>query len=182
MARAARDALLGGADMLQLRDKRGGVLEVARAAKAIGTLCRRHKVHFLVNDRVEAAVADGAHVGQGDIAPELARKILGPRKILGVSASDTRRARSAKSRGASYVGAGPVFRTPIKSDTSAKGVLFLKKLKCAGVPLMAIGGIDAGNIRKLRELGVGSVAVIRAFCSRRNKLQAAKNLKRALVQ
>jgi|GEM_PF-6812021 thiamine-phosphate diphosphorylase len=86
MARAARDALLGGADMLQLRDKRDSVLEVARAAKAIGTLCRRHKVPFLVNDRVEAAVAagaDGAHVGQGDIAPELAREILGPRKILG---------------------------------------------------------------------------------------------------
>ena len=182
--KAAKAAIRGGADIIQLRDKRSPVPDVVKMAKALAALCRRHDVPFIVNDHVEAAVAanaDGVHIGQGDIGVAAAKKLLGPGKIVGVSATSIAQAKKAKHEGASYIGGGPVFKTPIKQARTAKGIALLEKIKLLGIPMLAIGGIDDRTVLSLTKRGIRSIAVIRAVCAERDKFAATKRLKEALA-
>jgi len=181
---AAAAAIRGGADMIQLRDKRSPVPEVMKKAKALAAICRRRNVPLIINDRVEVAAAvdaDGVHIGQGDLGVAAAKRLLGPGKIVGVSITNIAQAKRAKLEGASYVGAGPVFGTPIKPGRPAKGIALLEEVARLGIPLLAIGGLDSRNVRGLTERGIRSIAVIRAVCSARDKFAATKRLKEALI-
>ncbi len=113
----ARAALVGGAEMIQLRDKTGSLRELLPQACAIRLLCRSHGALFIVNDRLDlalAAEADGAHVGQEDLPAAEARRLLGPNRILGVSTHSVDQALAARAAGADYIGFGPMFPTGTK--------------------------------------------------------------------
>jgi thiamine-phosphate pyrophosphorylase len=156
----ARAAVAGGATVVQLRLKEASTDEVVERGRPF----RELPVTFVVNDDVEAALrlgADGVHLGRSDDGAERA---LAGGLVLGLSASSVGEARDAERRGASYVGAGPVWATPSKSDADPPiGLDGLREL-CAAVsiPVVAIGGIDATNAGACIAAGAAGVAVIRA--------------------
>lgn len=184
MRNAAAAVIRGGADSIQLRCKGISSRRVIDIAEKIAPVCKRHGVPLIINDRVEAALAvkaSGVHLGQGDIGAGFARKLLGRRGLIGVSVSDLAQARIAILEGASYLGAGPVFETPIKSLSNVLSPDSLRRIAGMGLPVIAIGGIEAGNVKILKDRGIRSVAVIRAVCSARNKRAAARHIKKALT-
>jgi len=180
----AHMAVMAGADMIQLRDKRPLSPEVLKSAVALRKLARKNNVLFIVNDRADVAVAahsDGLHIGQSDISASLARGLIGSDMLLGISATNIKEAVLAKQQGADYVGAGPVFKTPIKNGRKARGAGLLRKLKKLGIPFFAIGGINSANIRKLAQEGFHRFAVIRAICGSADPFNATKMLKKACL-
>lgn len=166
---AARAAIEGGATVIQLRLKNTPTLDVVAAGRPICAACRESAVTFIVNDDVEAALAlnaDGVHLGRGDEGKELARAAG---LTLGISASSIYEAIAAEEQGAAYVGAGPIWETPSKTDApSAIGLDGLAAI-CEAVraPVVAIGGIDASNARDCIEAGARGVAVLRASADAR---------------
>ena len=160
----ARLALAGGATVIQLRLKDTATDAVVERGRPFRELCTEAGVAFVVNDDVEAAIqlgAEGVHLGRGDEGHERA---LGAGLLLGRSAGNPVDAREAERNRASYVGAGPVWATPSKTDADpAIGVDGLKAIcRAVSIPVVAVGGIDAENARLCIEVGAAGVAVIRA--------------------
>jgi len=160
----ARRAVAGGATVLQLRLKGVSTEEVVTRARPFGALAREWGALFVVNDDVEAAElagADGVHLGRDDGGTERA---VAAGLLLGLSAASVAEAAAAESRGAAYVGAGPVWATPSKLDADPPiGLDGLAEICCAvTVPVVAIGGIDASNAADCIRAGAAGVAVIRA--------------------
>ncbi len=170
----ARAALEGGATVVQLRLKGAATSEVVERGRAIRDLCRERGVTFVVNDDVDAALelaADGVHLGRGDSGGERA---LAAGLLVGLSASSVDEARDAELRGAAYVGAGPVWPTPSKTDADPPiGLDGLAEL-CASVtvPVVAIGGVDENNAGACIAAGAAGVAVIRAAAAAERVLAA----------
>jgi len=164
----AAAALAGGADMIQLRDKTGSLRELLPQARAIQALCRARGAVFIVNDRVDLALAsdaDGAHVGQEDLPAASARRLLGPKRVLGVSTHSPDQADTAWRVGADYIGFGPIFRTGTK-DTgyTPRGADALREIRRAvPLPILAIGGIQLENVSQVIEAGATAPAVISAI-------------------
>lgn len=164
----AAAALDGGADMIQLRDKSGDLRALLPQARAIQALCRVHGAIFIVNDRLDlalAAGADGAHVGQEDLPAGAARCLLGPGKILGVSTHDRAQAEAARGAGADYIGFGPMFPTGTK-DTgyTPRGLTALREVRAAvALPILAIGGITLETAADVIAAGATAPAVISAI-------------------
>ncbi len=157
-------AVEGGATVVQLRLKGMPTPEVVERGRAIRSLCARHGVTFVVDDDVAAALqlaADGVHLGRGD---EGAAEALEAGLLLGLSASSVAEAVEAEGRGAGYVGAGPVWPTPSKPDAGAPIGLDGLAAICGAVsiPVVAIGGVEAGNAAACIGAGAAGVAVIRA--------------------
>lgn len=160
----AKSAVEGGATVVQLRLKDRSTREVVDEGRAYRHLCALHGVLFVVNDDPEAAVelgADGVHLGRGDAGAE---RGLEAGLMLGLSAISVAEARAAERRGASYIGAGPVWETPSKPDAGPPVGLDGLAAICAAVsvPVVAIGGVDASNAAGCIEAGAEGVAVIRA--------------------
>lgn len=179
--RTASESVRAGAEIIQLRCKDLDTPEAVKTAEALRRITLGRAV-FIVNDRVDIAVAsgaDGLHIGRGDVSPFLARKLLG-KKVLGISASSIKEAKLAKKTGASYLGVGPVFQTPIKRGRRPGGVALLEKVKKLKIPFFAIGGIDEKNITGLVSRGFCRVAVIRSVCAAPDPYFAARRLKEAL--
>ena len=179
----ARAAVKAGADIVQLRCKGISTVEALKTAAAIRRITVR-RAAFIVNDRLEIAIAskaDGLHIGKGDIDIKLARRLLGQKNIVGVSASGLKEAIAAKKAGASYLGVGPVFKTPIKCGKTPIGVRPLAGVRKLNIPFFAIGGIDEGSIKKLTSKGFKSVAVIRAVSDSSEPFLAVRRLKRVLA-
>ena len=160
-------ALQGGVTAVQLRAKTATTLELLELARTLNDVCKRANVPFIVNDRVDVAVAaeaDGAHVGhigEEDLSPKDARKLLGPSAIVGVSVGTPQEAHMATSQGASYVSAGPMFATSTKSNAGpAAGDALLRSVRAAtGLPLVVIGGITAERASALFNAGADGVCV-----------------------
>jgi len=167
IAEDVRQAIAAGAVMVQYREK-GKTAEVQLAeAREIQAICRKAKVPFIVNDDVSLAKeigADGVHVGPHDMSPAEARKILGEKAIVGVSVASSEEALAAEKQGASYVAASPVFVTPTKPDAGKPvGIDGLKKIRAVTkLPLVAIGGINEGNVAEAIAAGVDMVCAISA--------------------
>ena len=163
----AEAALAGGADMIQLRDKTGSLRDLLPQAQAIQALCRVRGAVFIVNDRVDlalAADADGAHVGQEDLPAASARRLLGPRRLMGVSTHSLAQAEAAQQVGADYIGFGPMFATGTK-DTSytPRGLEALRGIRrTMSLPILAIGGITLENVAEVIAAGATAPAVISA--------------------
>jgi thiamine-phosphate pyrophosphorylase len=177
----AREALQGGAHVIQFREKKMDTGEMIRVCEVIQTLCRQHGAIFIVNDRIDVALAmdaDGVHVGQKDMPATIARRLIGPYKILGVSASDGEKAKKAEMDGADYVGTGMIFPAGVKKDISAaKGLAVLREVsRAVHVPVVAIGGIDHGNAASCIEAGAAGCAVITAVIGAPDVRLAAANL------
>lgn len=182
----AEAAIAGGADVLQLRDKEAGSGRFYREALQLRKLTRDAKVPFIVNDRLDIALAvdaDGVHVGQADLPASVVREIIGSGKILGVSADTVEEAILAEKDGADYLGVGPVFEARgTKPDAGEPlGVDRIARIRrhCR-IPIVAIGGITAENALKVREAGADAAAVISAIVSADDISRAASRLKRIL--
>jgi thiamine-phosphate pyrophosphorylase len=158
----ARVAVEGGATVVQWRLKDTPTLDVVERGRSTRSLCARHDVTFVVNDDVEAALmlgADGVHLGRSDEGAERAKE---HGLLLGISAASVDEARDAAL--ADYIGAGPVWATPSKTDADPPIALDGLRAICeaVSVPVVAIGGIDAGNAADCIRAGANGVAVIRA--------------------
>jgi len=176
----ARLALAGGARIIQWRDKTRDKGEQIVEAQAIGELCRERGALFFVNDHVDLALgvsADGAHVGQKDLPPSLVRPWLPAGFLLGVSSNTVDEARRAERDGADYVAVGTIFPTASKSATRPASPERLREVKAAvKVPVVAIGGINEGNVEQAVAAGADAVAVISAVCLTDDVEAAARRL------
>lgn len=177
-------AIAGGVDAVQLRRKGDDGLEQLRLARATGELCGRGGVLFLVNDRLDVAMAAGAegvHLGQSDLPLADARR-LWPGRILGRSTHAPEQARSAVAEGADYLGVGPVFATPTKPGRPAVGVEYVRWAAAnVDIPWVAIGGIDAATAGEVVAAGARAAAVVRAICGADDVETATRRLREAVV-
>ena len=174
-------AIKGGVTFVQIREKELDDVAFLKEAFEIKKLCRQYNVPFIINDNVEIARkinADGVHVGQSDMKAGNVRTILGEDKILGVSAQTVEQALLAEKEGADYLGVGAVFPTGSKMDADDVSYETLKEICSAvSIPVVAIGGIGAGNVLKLENSGISGIAVISAIFSAEDIEKATKNLK-----
>ncbi|ANV86248.1 thiamine phosphate synthase [Picosynechococcus sp. PCC 7117] len=160
-------ALQGGVEIVQYRDKETPDEQRFANAIALKKLCDRYHALFLVNDRVDLALAvdaDGVHLGQTDLPIATARQLLGPDKIIGRSTTNPTELEKALSEGADYVGIGPVYETPTKPGKAAAGHSYVSHARenCP-VPWFAIGSIDTENLGEVLAAGAERVAVVRAL-------------------
>ncbi len=164
----ARLALAGGAQVIQWRDKLRDKGEQIAQAQAVRDLCRGCHALFIVNDHVDlglALSADGAHLGQKDLPASLVRPWVADGFLLGVSSNTVEEARQAERDGADYVAVGAIFPTKTKEVTRPASLGRLREVKAAvKVPVVAIGGIEEGNVREVIAAGADAVAVISAVC------------------
>ena len=186
LASVVEEALEGGATFLQLREKTldgGHFLEEARELQE---LCRKYGVPFIVNDNVDVALAmgaDGIHVGQHDMEAGDVRALLGPDKILGVSAQTVEQAVLAEQRGADYLGVGAVFPTGSKDDADDVSHETLKAIcDAVSIPVVAIGGISQQNVRQLAGSGICGIAVISAIFAQKDIKAATALLKETTME
>ncbi len=175
-------ALRGGVTVVQYREKSAGTRKMIEEARELRQLCRAAGVPFIVNDRIDVALAvdaDGVHVGQDDMPAPLARRLIGKGRILGVSAGNPEEARKAEADGADYIGASPIFATPTKADAPAPmGVEGLRQLaRVVSIPVVAIGGINAANAQSMILAGAAGVAVISAIVAAEDVEAAAKAIR-----
>lgn len=159
-------ALQGGLTLVQYRDKESeDQVRLERAAK-LCNLCHQYQALFLVNDRVDLALAvdaDGVHLGQQDIPLSLARQLLGSQRIIGRSTKNPEEMQKAIQEGADYIGVGPVYETPTKAGRTAVGLDYVRyAVDHATIPWFAIGGIDQTNLPEVLAAGAKRVAVVRA--------------------
>jgi thiamine-phosphate pyrophosphorylase len=184
-AELTRLALTGGADTIQLRQKTGSTREMIEIAQQMKRLCEESGVVFVVNDRVDVALAsgaDGVHLGQDDFPIALARELLGQESIIGGSAGSVEEARKCVSEGADYVGFGPVYPTTSKEDAGPAGGLGLLQQVVQAIPLpvIAIGGVDEENTHNVMQAGAHGIAVISAVCCQENPEQATRALSQVI--
>lgn len=175
------EALIGGANFVQLREKDLDDNTFLKEAVELKELCKRYNVPFVINDNVEIAKkigADGVHVGQSDMEAGLARENIGEDKILGVSASTVEQAILAEKRGADYLGVGAVFQTGSKADADEVSFETLREI-CAAVsiPVVAIGGISKNNVSLLSGSGICGIAVISAIFAADDITKATSELR-----
>lgn len=147
----------------------------------IKELCARYHVPFVINDNVEIAKkidADGVHVGQHDMEASNVRAILGPDKIIGVSAQTVEQAVLAEKNGADYLGVGAVFHTGTKKDANSISHETVKQIcEAVNIPVIAIGGISRENVMELQGTGICGIAVVSAIFAAKNITEATKELK-----
>lgn len=179
-------AVRGGANTIQFRQKTGSTREMIDLSLKMRTLCAHGGASFIVNDRVDIALAcnaHGAHLGQDDFPIPLARELLGPERIIGGSASTLEEARKCVSDGADYVGLGPVYPTGSKEDAGpVVGIETLKQVAAQiPVPVIAIGGIDEIKTPEIMGAGAHGIAVISAVCCRQDPEAAVRALCKALT-
>lgn len=176
-----REALEGGTTMLQLREKELDYSRFLEEGLEIQKLCRSFHVPFIINDNVTLAKeigADGVHVGQSDMAAGDVRALLGPDKILGVSAQTIEQAVLAEKSGADYLGVGAVFPTGSKADAVEVSHNTLREICSAvSIPVVAIGGITRDNISQLAGSGICGIAVISAIFAQADIRAASADLK-----
>ena len=181
---AAEEAILGGADCLQLREKSLDGGEFLRRAQAFVSLCRRHDVISIINDRPDVALlsgADGVHVGQEDLPPAAVRTLLGPNKIIGVSTHHIDQAHKAVEDGADYLGVGPVFRSTTKSRDFLPGLDYARQVATSiAIPAVAIAGITEQNLDDVIATGIRAVAVTAAVVGCDDVRAAASRMKSRL--
>ncbi|MBU5455165.1 thiamine phosphate synthase [Caproiciproducens sp. MSJ-32] len=180
LSMVVREALEGGASFIQLREKNLPFDEFLAEANEIKELCKEYMVPFVINDNVDVALAcdaDGVHLGQDDMSPIEARKMLGDNKIIGISAVNLEQAILAEKQGADYLGVGAVFPTSTKEDADYVSYEELKKIcEAVSIPVVAIGGIGANNIMELKGSGIDGISVVSAIFAQKNIKEATENL------
>lgn len=179
-------ALKGGATCVQLREKNIADSSILAEAREISALCKQYRVPFILNDNVALAAqcgADGVHLGQEDMDPAEARRILGPDAIIGVSAHNVAEAKAAVAAGADYLGCGAMFATTTKTNVTALPKETLRAICAAvGVPVVAIGGISKQNLLSLAHCGEAGVALVSAIFAAEDIEEECRELRRLAAQ
>ncbi len=177
---AARQAIKGGATVVQLRDKLLSKKELLPIAYQLRNLCAEHNVLFIVNDYLDLALvtdADGLHLGQDDLPLKVARKLLAMDKMLGCSTRTVNQAVTAESDGADYIAVGSIYPTTSKETATVVGLERLRQIRqTVSLPLVAIGGISKDNAAEVVAAGAGSVAVISAILQAEDVEAAAREI------
>jgi len=161
-----KQALDAGCKVIQYREKNKTTREMINETKKIKQLCGG-RAFFLINDRVDVAIAvdaDGVHLGQEDISVDVARKLLGSNKIIGLTVHNEKEAVEAESRGVDYIGLAPIFKTDTKEDSGIPcGLDIIKKVRNrVGLPIIAVGGINKENIVDVIKSGADGVVAVSA--------------------
>ncbi|WP_282126893.1 thiamine phosphate synthase [Marinifilum flexuosum] len=176
------EAVKGGVSMVQIREKEANSKDFYQLADTVKKVLEKYKVPLIINDRLDIALAvdaDGLHIGQSDLPYHVARKILGPNKIIGLSVENIEQARQANQLDVDYIGLSPVFSTQTKNDIA-------KPLELDGVkeimsfskhPAVAIGGINSTNTADIIKAGADGIAVVSAIVCAEDPCNAAKELK-----
>ena len=185
-AEIVRAAIRGGIDAVQLRGKDLPAREQLAIGRELRAITRDAGVLFIVNDRVDLALAlaaDGVHVGQDDLPAEIVRRLVGPEMIIGVSAATIPEALAARAAGADYLGVGAIYGTATKLDAgAATGSALLGTIAGAvDLPLVAIGGINATNVAEVIAAGAAGAAVVSAIIAADDPEAAARELQRRIA-
>jgi thiamine-phosphate pyrophosphorylase len=180
-----RAALTGGADIVQLREKELGRVEIERAAATYRRIADTFSALFIVNDDPELARicdADGVHVGQDDVSAEQARELLGPDAIVGLSTHSEEEIAASAERPVDYISVGPIWETPTKAGRPGVGIdLISHAAKHAPHPFFAIGGIDTTNAAEVVAAGAERLCVVRALRDSADPEAAASELRQAFA-
>ncbi|MEE8582443.1 MAG: thiamine phosphate synthase, partial [Dehalococcoidales bacterium] len=183
-AEAARQAIAGGASVIQLRDDESPKKKLLTIARTLREICREKDTLFIVNNSLDialAAAADGLHLGQDDLPAKTARHLLPMNKLLGVSVADATQAKKAQADGADYIAAGAIYATGSKEGVTVIGLKQLTAIKKAvSIPVVAIGGIDSGNAAAVVAAGAAAVAVISAVLGADSPRQATSQIVKSL--
>ena len=162
-------ALSAGVTLLQYRDKSAETRILYERALKVKALCDKYRVPLIINDRADIAFAvqaAGVHLGQGDLPPLIARRMLGSDAVIGVSAHNAEEALAAEAAGADYLGCGAVYPTGTKKDTSVIGVEGLKAIRAVTkLPFVGIGGVTLANYRDVLNAGADGAAIVSAILS-----------------
>jgi thiamine-phosphate pyrophosphorylase len=174
-------AVKGGVSYVQLREKGISTRFFMEEALEIKNILKPYKVPLIINDRVDVALACGAqgvHIGQEDMPYAVARKLLGPKAIIGLSVETWDDVEKSQTLDVNYIGVSPVFATPTKTDTKgAWGLAGVARIKAfSRHPLVAIGGINESNIGDVVKAGAQCVAVVSAICASSNPAEASRRL------
>lgn len=178
---AVEQAILGGCTMIQLREKNISSLDFYRQSVEVKKVTEQYHVPFIINDRIDIAMAvnaDGVHIGQSDIPAAIARDLISTDMLLGVSAASVKEAVQAANDGADYLGVGAMFPTGTKTDANHVSIEELKKIRHAvNLPIIAIGGINKGNIKLFHDTGINGLAVVSAIIAQPDIQKAAAEMK-----
>ena len=181
LAQVVEEVLKGGAAFLQLREKELDQAAILAEAKEIQAIAGRYHVPFVINDSVDIALAcgaDGVHVGQTDLMGRDVRALIGPDKILGITANTVELAVAAERAGADYIGAGAVFGTTTKQNAKNLSLDTLKAIcQAVSIPVVAIGGINAHTLPQLTGTGAAGAAVVSALFAQKDPEAAARHLR-----
>lgn len=185
LGEVVEQVILGGATMVQLREKDKTPDEILASAREIVPICKKYGVPFIMNDSIElarAAGADGVHLGQSDVPGDNVRELAGD-LILGLSANTIESAKRAQALGADYLGVGAVFGTTTKHDARHLSPEALREITSAvDVPVVAIGGINADNILQLTGCGMQGAAVVSALFAQDDPEQATRDMRKKAEQ
>ena len=186
-AEIAKLAIAGGADAIQLRDKSCSSRELLRIGRTVREITHRNSTLLIVNDRLDVALAcgaDGVHLGQSDMRTDVARQLAPPGFLIGVSVRNVDEACRAELEGADYVALSPIFSSVSKPDAGpGHGLEMLREIqRNVSVPVIAIGGINSGNVRDVIAAGAAGVAVISAVVGTADINAAARDLKNMIRQ
>ncbi|MHC0045585.1 thiamine phosphate synthase [Vibrio campbellii] len=181
LKRVVRKAVEGGVTMVQVREKHGDVRAFIERAQAVKDILKDTDVPLIINDRVDVALvvdADGVHLGQSDMPATIARELIGPNKILGLSIENEEQLTEADSLPIDYIGLSAIFATPTKTNTKKHwGIDGLKMaLETTSLPIVAIGGINESNIPQLSATGVHGLALVSAICHAEDPKAASEYL------
>lgn len=182
-----KQALEAGITMLQLRCHSQPASHVYELAQALWPLCRQHGTLFIVNDRIDVALAtgaDGVQLGSRSLPPVAARMLIGPQRLLGVSVHSLEQARTAIEQSADLLIVGTIFASHSHPDRPAAGTELLRQIKqCApSLPILGIGGIDATNAGQVMEAGADGIAVISAILLAEDIAHSVQELRRSIFQ
>jgi len=180
-------ALRGGVTCVQLREKTCSTSEFIIQVLSIKDHLKRHNVPLIINDRIDIAQAvnaDGVHLGQSDMPIEMAKAILKDSMIIGISAESLKDAVRAEKDGADYIGVGPIYATPTKTDTAPPlGLEGLREMrKSVKIPLIGIGGLNRENVGEVIKNGADGVAVVSPIVAADDPEKAARELSKIVEQ
>lgn len=181
LKKAVEEAILGGVTLVQIREKTASSREFYRTALEVREITQYYKIPIIIDDRIDIAQAieaDGVHLGQTDIPLDIARKILGNNKIIGISVGNIEEAVEAEKGGADYLGIGTIFNTGTKKDIHTPiGIEGLSKIYSSiNIPAVAIGGIGKDNFKDVLSTGIDGIAVVSAILGSKDIISAAKQL------
>ncbi|EKO3930421.1 thiamine phosphate synthase [Vibrio fluvialis] len=187
LCHVVKQAIAGGVSLVQVREKQGDVRTFIERAAAVKAVLSGSGVPLIINDRVDVALAvdaDGVHLGQSDMPATLARQLLGPDKLIGLSVENEQQFEQAQSLPVDYLGLSAIFATPTKTNTVKHwGLDGLNwAMARSRLPMVAIGGLNTSNIAAVAQTGVQGIALVSAISHARDPQQAARDLRLLIEQ
>ncbi len=183
---SVEQAIQGGCTLVQLREKEASSRNFYEIARRVRKITSQRNVPLIINDRVDIALAvdaDGVHVGQNDLPADVVRKVIGPDRIVGVSAGSLNEALAAKKAGADYLGVGAMFATGTKSDAKVTSMEELRRIRqSVSLPIVVIGGINKKTASHFQGMGIDGLAVVSAIVARDDVAEAARELKTLFLE